>query len=286
MIILFSLFFFLSCDIFEDGNYIAFPVEMVLIPDGTFIMGNAEIGQPIRWVYLDSYYIGKYEIAFNQYDEYCQDTGEDLPYDFSWGRGRLPVIEISWEEAAGFCNWLSEKENLSPCYYPGDKTWECNFEADGYRLPTEAEWEKAAGWDEENQKQRRWPWGDEWDSSKLNSLGAIIIKRDFEVETTVNIDSYSKGVSYYGLYNMGGNAGEWCNDWYDYDYYQYGENDNPKGPSSLVSDFKVIRGGNCQQLGDNAKTYYRNRPCQYNKKWLQGFRVVRKLSGSAGMADF
>jgi formylglycine-generating enzyme required for sulfatase activity len=107
-------------------------LDMVLIKGGTFKMGSArtEIGRDTdegraRDVEVGDFYLGKYEVTFAQYDAFCEATGREKPDDEGWGRGDRPVIRVTWNDAAEFCNWLSEVTKLD------------------YRLPTEAEWEYA-----------------------------------------------------------------------------------------------------------------------------------------------
>ena len=146
---------YMSLPIIEDdqidtkaANSIREP-EMVLIPAGEFKMGSNENDneKPIHMVNLDSYYIGKYEVTFDEYDYYCEETGKEKPSDSGWGRGRRPAINVSWDDAVAYCKWLSEKT--------GKK----------YRLPTEAEWEKAA---RGGLSGKKYPGGDSIDSTKAN----------------------------------------------------------------------------------------------------------------------
>lgn len=193
------------------------------------------------------------ELFYSQLRTWDQQRSEIFYDEFSdsfsvvCGRQVHPAVSIGWHGAAAYCNWRSEKEGLTPPYDP--YTWECSFGADGYRLPTEAEWEYAA---RGGLEYARYPWGDEIDGSKANYAdsgdpnendGYVAIG----VPTTP-VGSYPPNA--YGLYDMAGNVMELCNDYFDWYYYQYcvenGITDNPTGPLLPVHDGGyVIRGGSC-----------------------------------------
>ena len=211
------------------------PSDMVLIPAGSFNMGSTVGGseeQPVHAVYLDAYYIDKYEVTNGVYKEFMDaggysnssywtsdgwswKTSNSITQPYFWNNSTfgynatngpsLPVVGVSWYEAYAYANWA------------------------GKRLPTEAEWEKAArGTDE-----RTYPWGEGIDSTKLNYNGNI--------EHTTVVGSYESGKSPYGCYDMAGNVWEWCNDWYGDTYYGSSPTNNPQGPESGYS--RVLRGG-------------------------------------------
>lgn len=174
------------------------------------------------------------------YDEFF-DSLEVL-----FGRDLHPVVRVAWRGAAAYCNWRSQKEGLTPCYDP--HTWECNFAVDGYRLPTEAEWEYAA---RGGLGYAIYPWGDEIDGSKANyAESGDAHDNDAYIgigAPTTPVGSYAPNAC--GLYDMAGNVMEWCNDNFDYYYYQYCvENeitDNPSGPPPAKESHHVWRGGSC-----------------------------------------
>jgi formylglycine-generating enzyme required for sulfatase activity len=196
------------------------------------------------------------------------------------GYGDHPVVNVTWYGAAAFCNYRSRAEGLDECYDP--LTWECDFLRDGYRLPTEAEWEYAArggnGYKPGKPTYYPYPWGDTIDGTKANYWGS---KDPWETGTfpqTTPVAYYQ--ANGFGLYDVIGNAWEWCNDWYAADYYDtipFPEN-NPKGPATGM--YRVLRGGGWEELFSNPK-YLR---CAYrnNASSLEailnssGFRCVSK----------
>jgi formylglycine-generating enzyme required for sulfatase activity len=183
-----------------------------------------------------------------------------------WKGKDKPVDSVRWSDAVRYCNKRSEMENLEPCY--DLETWECDFEASGYRLPTEAEWEYAcrAG------TQTAYFFGD--DAAKLK-LYAVY---------KANSENQSRPVAGklpnpWGLYDMSGNVLEWCHDIYDADYYKNGPAKNPRGPEK--GDTRVLRGGSWESPADQCTSSYRSKddpgylnPCfGYD---MYGFRCVRK----------
>ncbi len=225
-------------DPIENDKYVD-TEEMVLIPAGEFIMGSSEEDvkkyllqyiyrtperfsdeQPQRIVYVDSYYIDKYEVTNEQYGKFLKATGRKPPPFWDnklYNQPKQAVMAVSWEDAKAYAEWV------------------------GKRLPTEAEWEKAA----RGTDGRIWPWGNDWDPSKLNAndVGTI----DGYVYTSP-VGSFPRGVSPYGVHDMAGNVWEWVSDFYDDDYYKYGTTINPKGPET--GENHVARGGSWDMNND------------------------------------
>jgi formylglycine-generating enzyme required for sulfatase activity len=211
---------------------VVLPLKMVLIPEGTFLMGSEtgdEDEQPIHEVNLSPYYIGVYEVTNAEYKEFCDATGRPYPpnppfYDpetfepidnYFLDYPNHPVVNVSWSDAVAYCEWLSEE-------YLGK-----------YRLPTEAEWERAARGGLEN---KDYPWGDEISADKANYLDSWIFM-------PTEVGSYEPNA--FGIYDVAGNVCEWCQDWYDAVYYkkcvEEGIVEDPPGPET--GTYRVYRGG-------------------------------------------
>lgn len=217
---------------------------LVLVPAGAFVMGsnggnNDE--RPEHRVYLDDYYIGKYEVSIGQYRKFCNATGHRFPEQPEWNGGDgYPVVNLTWNDAKVYCEWA------------------------GLRLPSEAEWEKAA----RGSDGRSYPWGNNWEAGMCN-----IYKNDDGYERTAPIESYPDGASPYGCFNMAGNVWEWCHDWYDESYYSRSPKANPGGGTAGV--LKVLRGGSWAMNAGVCRTTGR---CAYAPDSIGtsiGFRVAR-----------
>ncbi len=190
---------------------------MVHVPAGEFLMGSKDDPDadddeyPQHTVYVSEFWIDKTEVTNEQYSR-CVTAGDCQASEYANGErfngADLPVVGVSWHDAQAYCEWS------------------------GKRLPTEAEWEKAA----RGTDGRKYPWGDDFDSSKVNFYGT-----DDGYEYTAPVGSYPEGASPYGALDMAGNVWEWCQDWYDADYYASSPQRDPQGPSS--GDGRVVRGG-------------------------------------------
>ncbi len=199
--------------------------EMVLVPAGEFVMGSdrgkPDEGPP-RKVRLDAFLMDRTEVVQEEFARL------KIPDPSKTKGTRFPAHMVSWVQAAKFCNERSRAEGLKPCY--NEETAECDFGADGYRLPTEAEWEYACragtaadysfGSDPGGLRDRAW--------FAENSGGKAHAVRQ-------------KGPNPWGLYDMHGNMAEWCNDVYGKDAYARGPAENPRGPAEGKQ--YVVRGG-------------------------------------------
>ncbi len=228
--------------------------EMVLVKAGTFQMGNTrgdsegwDNEKPVHTVTLNyDYYIGKYEITFNEYDAYCGEKGQSKKRDKDWGRGERPVIYVNWSEAIAYCNWLSEKEGLAKAYDGEgnllDKTGKQTTDitkVQGYRLPTEAEWEYAARGGHKSTEDFKYA-----GSNTFNDVAWC--KPMFGEDTSKSTNEVGqKAPNELELYDMSGNVWEWCHDYWGSGYYALGDKTNPTGPESPTSKagYRVSRGG-------------------------------------------
>ena len=215
--------------------------DFLLVPAGAFDMGDRTGDglareRPSHTVTLDAFYIGKYEVTNREWRRFRDDPGYDDPK--FWPNGRVvprdqvpywtqpnnhgggtpdsddyPVIGVNWDSATAYCAWLSARTGKN------------------YRLPTEAEWEKAA----RGTDGRRYPWGNGIDRSLANYVGAQTY------DTVKPVGSFTGNASPYGAFDMAGNVLEWCADWYDRDYYAVSPRRDPRGPATGA--YRVVRGG-------------------------------------------
>ncbi|RMH02976.1 MAG: formylglycine-generating enzyme family protein [Nitrospirae bacterium] len=233
---------------------------MVLIPAGPFPMGvpkGARDGgvdeRPNHVVELDAFYIDKYEVTNGRYLEFIRATGHRPPKHPTdptknlWHDGLmpesiapLPVVNVDWFDAKAYCEWA------------------------GKRLPTEAEWEKAAKGTED----RRFPWGDVEPTDKHLNFNQVWRGE----QTLVPVGMYEKGKSPYGVYDMAGNVWEWVADWYDPTYYQKSPRRNPKGPAS--GTHRVLRGSGWNVETPMVRIFTRVKSHPLNRDHATGFRCA------------
>ncbi len=233
--------------------------EMVLIPAGEFLMGSdhedaRDDEKPVHTVYLDAFYIDKYEVTIGEYKQFVRATGHRVlkswVFEFS-PTDQHPVIGVSWQDAMVYAQWA------------------------GKRLPTEAEWEKAA---RGGLVGKRYPWGDSIDTSKANYA-------DSNVGGTKTVGSYA--ANGYGLYDMAGNVTEWCLDAYSSDAYRSSPQRNPVSEGSIASIIKnfanvnnrrVLRGGAWFSTAQNMRCANRSNRSQTNGIIYVGFRCARTVT--------
>jgi formylglycine-generating enzyme required for sulfatase activity len=233
--------------------------SMIFIPAGEFYMGSPEganDAKPMRKVHLDGYSIDKYEVTYAQFYNFMgftahrkprlagylsSSTTEDLPLFI---KPLSPIVGVSWDDAVAYCRWK------------------------GKRLPTEAEWEKAA----RGTDQRKWPWGNEERSENANLLG------DDGVRYTAPVNQFIRDVSPYGVYDLAGNVMEWVADWFNQDSYRLLPLTNPVGVSTGES--RVIRGASWNDSIKRAQTSIRFKMYPEYRDVTIGFRCAR--AGSQG----
>lgn len=208
-------------------------IDWIQINSGSFRMGdnfNEGFFQefPVHTVFLDTYSIAKYEITFDQYDKFCDATARTKPDDAGWGRDSRPVINVTWDDAKAFCDWLSAGSGRT------------------IHLPTEAQWEKAA---RGSSDQRRYPWG----STVIDPGYCNYIESN--LNSTQPVGSYPAGVSAYGLHDMAGNVHEFCNDWFDVNYYSVSPENNPEGPETGTA--RSTRGGSYKSTDFYVRSAFR-----------------------------
>lgn len=233
------------------------PVPMVTIPAGEFLMGNPEgkgrdDERPQRSVYLDEFAIDQVEVTNERYMAFVKSIGHRTPPN-PYGTGplqsikgieQLPVVQTTWYDAKAYCTWAKK------------------------RLPTEAEWEKAA----RGTDGRMYPWGNDPPTMRHANFD-----REWDEERTLHaVGSLPEGDSTYGVKDMAGNAREWVADWYDADYYKDAPLRNPQGPDKR-GVVRSIRGGSWHSPASDLTTSARGRGGFALQTHGTGFRCARSL---------
>ncbi len=300
---------------------------MVFVEGGTFIMGDKEQYQhkekdnPEHEVTVNSFKMSAFTITLRQFKafmdatDYITDaqkegyswilTGENKGWSqrsgVTWQCDELgdirsesqfehPVIHVSWYDAITYCNWLSQKQGLIPVYVEDtNRVITINDAANGYRLPTEAEWEYAAG---NGTKHTKYSWGNnepfgkhsgnvgdesfkrEWDAQfkPVNHLGAGDIFVGFDSGYFLSSPVGSFNPNTFGLYDMTGNVWEWCYDWYDADSYRNAIEINQTGATSGL--FRVLRGGSWYGGALSCRVSNRSSNAPTDRDDYVGFRVI------------
>lgn len=206
--------------------------------------------KPQRTVNVDAFAIAKYPLTNQQYKAFIDETNREPPQhwngrDFPVGKANHPVVYISWDDAVAYTAWLRQKTGKE------------------YRLPTEAEWEKAA----RGTDGHTYPWERDFDAAKCNVDG--------NVGDTTPVGIYPQGRSPYDILDMAGNVWEWCADWYGEDTYKHGTAPNPKGPEK--GDSRVVRGGSWFGSPAFARCALRSGIDPHSRYGTLGVRVSRTL---------
>ncbi len=240
-------------------------LEMVYVEGGTFLMGDSwgdgfSDELPVHSVQIDGFYMSKYEITQAQYRE-VMGTNPSL-----FVGDNRPVESISWLDAVKFCNELSSREKLELCYtinpyYVGEVY--CDFNSNGYRLPTEAEWEYAA----RGGNQTQW-----YKYSGSNNLDDVAWYYYNSGSQTAEVGL--KQPNELGIYDMSGNVSEWCWDWYDLNYYGNTPLSNPTGPENGTN--RVLRGGGFKDFVWYVRVVRRASNYPSSRANTIGFRVVKR----------
>lgn len=227
-------------------------MEMVYVPAGTFTMGSEDGNideAPTHEVYLDAFWVDKFEVTNTQYDKCVSDGACDEgnnPYDSVEDANR-PRTHVSWYQADAYCQWV------------------------GGSLPTEAQWEKAA----RGTDGRMYPWGDEEPTCELAVFGfddGTCEAEDIRVVGGLPIGSYQNNASPYGAVDMAGNLSEWVSDWYGSTYYSNSPSENPTGPA--YGESRVVRGGSWSNNAAELRTTVRFSDDPNFSEHLNGFRCV------------
>jgi formylglycine-generating enzyme required for sulfatase activity len=250
------------------------PAGMVLVEGDTFQMGTASGGdddeRPVHMVNIKSFYMSKYQVTQREWRE-IMDTTVRQQRDIanrSWslpGEGNnYPMYYVRWYEAVEYCNKLSIKEGLTPVYRGSGDNIICDWNANGYRLPTEAEWEFAA-------KGGNGSPGN-YTYSGSNSVDAVAWYDGNSEGTAQSVGT--KAANSLGIYDMSGNVWEWCWDWYG--NYSSGSQTDPRGPSSGAK--RVVRGGGWNHWAAHCRSAQRNCIIPPDRYSDVGFRLVRNAN--------
>lgn len=288
--------------------------DMVLIPAGNFVMGlNTNVGHtlvytsevPQHTVYVSAFYMDRYEVTSNLWrDVYAWATSTNKGYVFGAAGyakdGLHPVVSNDWYDIIAWCNARSERDGFKPCYTNADGSiytnsvansfsGGCDWSANGYRLPTEAEWEKAA---RGGVPDRQFPWSDAntIQHTRANykaSPGNTNVSYDTSA-TTGNHPYSTEPKPYtlivgslpangYGLYDMAGNVYERCWDYFSETYYTVSPTKDPRGPDSGYFGSRVMRGGAWNDNAVGARVAFRAYALPWEAGNQVGFRTVRGL---------
>jgi formylglycine-generating enzyme required for sulfatase activity len=245
-------------------------IEMVALPGGQFTMGSSQGSAdeaPPHQVRVSAFLMDKYEVTHEMFAKV------QLPNPSHWQDApRKPVERVRWRDAKQYCNERSLLEGLKPCYNEKSADWKCDYAADGYRLPTEAEWEYAcragaSGSDEfaAPDKLRQQAWFADNAAQKTHPVG-------------------QKKPNRWGLFDLRGNVAEWCEDVYSPTYYRESPTDDPPGPPPPLKDVKrVLRGGSWKASAEACRAAFRqgertgDADACFSTDYC-GFRCVRRPS--------
>ncbi|SFA71068.1 Formylglycine-generating enzyme, required for sulfatase activity, contains SUMF1/FGE domain [Flavobacterium swingsii] len=245
-------------------------IQMVKVEGGKFLMGSPDENkiaendeQKQHEVTVGNFEINKLEVSVWEWKQYCKKTKKKMPAKQVWGiNDNYPITNITWNEAIAYCNWLSKQDGYKPAYTVVGPNIICDFTANGYRLPTEAEWEYAAKGGKK---------------SKNNIFSGSNISNDIAWQQN-NSDKKPHAVgtklaNELGIYDMSGNVWEWCYDWYNKDYYKSEDGNNPTGP--IRGEKKSVRGGSWDSKESYLRTSNRISTTPNRTYEFYGFRLAR-----------
>lgn len=245
--------------------------EMALVEPGSFEMGfegGLSSERPVHTVNITKpFYMARNLVSFDRYDEFCAETGSARRSDQDMGRESRPAL-VKWTEAVKYCNWLSERAGLTPCYSGAALATQCDFAANGYRLATEAEWEYAA---------RGGARGLGYAYAGGDNADDVAWYMDNSDGATQSVGQ--KQPNELGLYDMTGNQWEWCWDWYAKKYYESSPSSDPLGSELASTSFrdtvKVVRGGSFSSPVEDLRLSYRNYNLVQAADFGDAIRLVR-----------
>ncbi|UCE60849.1 MAG: formylglycine-generating enzyme family protein [Phycisphaerales bacterium] len=287
--------------------------DMVLVQGGSFEMGNTFEGgdddeRPVHHVELDSFLIARTELTVGQFRKFIEATGyvttaeqgkgcrvfgdveSGRKRDSSWRNvyyeqdDRHPVVCVSWYDAVEYCNWRSREEGLEPCFSGSGKEITCDFSANGYRLPTEAEWEYAA---RSGGKSYKYAWGDgepyidgrlagnTRDQAAARQFGLKKIWEGYDDGYAYTAPAGSFAPNELGIHDFSGSVYEWCWDWYDQYYYANTAAKNPAGPETGTNRASRDAGFSCSISQECVASRGRGNP-KLTFSW-GGFRIARSI---------
>ena len=294
--------------VLADDGTVTVPTGFSLIPAGTFLMGDQSSPQvgyanefPVHSVNVSAFYMTRTEVSYAQWQAtYSYATANGYTFD-NPGLGKAtdhPVQTVSWYDVVKWCNAMSQQDGLPPCYTVSGVTYKtgqsdpvCDFTRNGYRLPTEAEWEKAA---RGGQTGLNFPWGKTITHSQANYFSDFAYSFDIsptrgyhptyatgDAPYTSPVGAFTGNANGYGLFDVTGNVWEWCWDWYG-NYPASGSAvSDPRGAST--GSYRVVRGGSWDGLAGSSRAALRVSFGSSSRSFVVGFRLARSsAAGSEG----
>ncbi|HEX9973236.1 MAG TPA: SUMF1/EgtB/PvdO family nonheme iron enzyme [bacterium] len=258
--------------------------KIVTVKADTFSMGDSESWPdqyPQHIVDLNEFDIAPFAVTNSEYKIFCDMTNRSYPLEGGANQPPLghflnypnnPVVMVSWFDAVRYCNWLSVQKGFSACYDTAN--WSFDPSKNGFHLPTEAQWERAA---RGNLARKTYPWGNDSPGNRCNY-------RDYDGDLVSSMPNFLNGrgtvpvgkfsTNGLGLYDMAGNVFEWCNDWYSNNYYEnQTSGQNPYGPTSGIN--RVVRAGSWNQIAFHIRCATWNSLAPSTKNYETGFRIAR-----------